>query len=238
MKGFNQSSSSNEYERLRKLQEGFNRNKLKKIAEKRFSEEEIRGMRNSSKKFENDLKRDGRAQPLRNSDTAFDRARKKISKINAVTDTISKVNWSEDGLYFVVFFISVVGDLGTAIIGLAEGVTGGLIALLFGLQLDLFVFGISFTIMMLYILNGHYKKRRAAMKAMVLLSFTFVELMPIVTALPGFIGSFVINYAMVLYERTVEDSLTRNKLKGKEIKIGFNQSKVNRRRIGARETIR
>ena len=139
----NQSSSQNEYDRLRKLQEGLNRKKVKEDAKKRYSDRELEGVRRNSDKFRRDLKRDGRAQPLRNSDTAFDKARKKISKINAVTNTISKVNWNEDGLYYVVFLVSVIGDIGTAIIGLAEGATGGIVALLFGVQMEMFVFGIS-----------------------------------------------------------------------------------------------
>ncbi len=199
----NYSNSQREIERLNKLQ----KNVIKEDVKKRYSDRELEGMRRNSDKFRRDLKRDGRAQPLRNSDTAFDKARKKISKINAVTNTISKVNWNEDGLYYVVFLVSVIGDIGTAIIGLAEGATGGIVALLFGLQLDMFVFGISVTIMLLYIMNGHYKRKRAILKIAVLMGFSFMELMPIVTALPGFIGSFVINYAIILYGRTTDKTL-------------------------------
>ena len=234
----NQSSSQNEYDRLRKLQEGLNRKEIKEDAKKQYSNREIEGMQRNSGKFEDNLKRDGRAQPLRNSDTKFDRVRKNVGKINAVTNVASKINWGEDGLYFVVFAISIVGDVGTAAFGAAEGATGGLVAVFLGAQMEMFVVGISVTIWMLYLMNGHYKKRRAAMKVMVLLGFTFSELMPIVSALPGFIGSFVINYAMVLYERSIEDALVRDKMIGKSFRFISGQNKTGRRNIGAREIIR
>ena len=219
-----QSKSRDEYERLIKLQAGIN----KKAVEQEYSKHEIEGMQRNSDKFEDNLKRDGRAQPLRNNDTKFDKARKKISKINAVTNVVSKINWGEDGLYFVIFAISIVGDVGTAAFGLAEGATGGLATVFLGAQMEMFVVGISVTIWLLYLMNGHYKKRRAAMKAMVLLGFTFSELMPIVSALPGFIGSFVINYAMVLYERSMEDALARKGMAGNAYKVVFDRKQGKR----------
>ncbi len=234
MKGFDQSNSLKEYRRFERLQKGIN----KKAIEQEYSKREIEGMQRNNDKFENNLKRDGRAQPLRNSDTEFGKVRKKISKINAITNVASKINWGEDGLYFVVFMISVVGDVGTAAFGVAEGATGGLVAVFLGAQMEMFVVGISVTIWLLYLMNGHYKKRRAAMKAMVLLGFTFSELMPIVSVLPGFVGSFIINYAMILYERTIEDALARDKIIGKTIRFIPSQNKAGRSNVGARETIR
>ncbi len=206
-----QSNSHVEYERLRKLQEGINKDAVRR----RYSDGEIKGMQGRNAKFEGDLKRNGRAQPLRAEDTKLDRGRKKISKINAVTNIASQVNWSEDGLYFIVFLVSVIGDVGTAAIGVAESSTGGLIAVVLGVQMEMFVLMISVTVMVLYILNGHYKKRRAVIKIAVLMGFTFTELMPIVTALPGFVGSFIINYAMVLYDRSMQEALARDSKLGK-----------------------
>jgi hypothetical protein len=227
-----QSNSQNEHKRLveaqRKMQ--LQESVIKQEATKKYSDREMEGMEGRSKRFANDMKRDGRAQPLRATDTMFDKARKKISKINAVTNVASKINWSNDGLYFVVFMVSVIGDVGTAAIGAAESATGGIIAVIFGLQAEMFVIGTSATIMMLYIMNGHYKRKRAVLKVAVLLGFTFTELMPVVTALPGFVGSFIINYIIVLYGRTVDEALARDSKIGKAYRFVAGQKGATRNR--------
>ena len=87
-------------------------------------------------------------------------------------------------------------------------------------------------------MNGHYKRKRAILKIAVLMGFSFMELMPIVTALPGFIGSFVINYAIVLYGRTVDEALVRDKMIGKSFRFIPGQNKAGRRSIGVKEIIR
>jgi hypothetical protein len=215
MKDF--SGSSEELQRLSKLQKGV----AQKMAEKKYSNQEMKSIKGEANKFRDNLKPDGRAQPLRSDDSKFSKARKKSSKINAVTNVASKIDWSNDGLYFVVFLVSVIGDIGTAMIGAVQSVPGGgwVLAVVFGVATQTFVIMISVIIMVLYLLNGHYKRRMAIMKIAVLMGFSFLELMPIATALPGFIGSFIINYAIVLYGRVVEDALSRSKISGVAIRL-------------------
>lgn len=217
------SNSEKELQRLEKLRGDV----AKEAAEKKYSEQKMKAMKLADDKFRGNLKSDGRVQPLRKSDTKFDRARKKISKINAVTNVVSKIDWNNDGLYFVVFLVSIVGDAGTTVIGAVEAIPGGgwILGVVFGVATRTFILGISAVIALLYLMNGHYKRRMAIMKIAVLMGFSFLEMMPIATALPGFIGSFIINYAIVLYGRVMDEVLSRSKISGVATKLIINRNR-------------
>ena len=212
-----QNNSREELRRLEELQQGI----AKEMAEKKYSEQEKKRMEEQKKsmkfasdRFRNNLNTEGRAQPLRANNSKFSNAKKKISKINVVTNILSKIDWSNDGLYFVVFMVSVIGDIGTMAIGAVQAIpgVGWALGAVFGMATESFVFMISAIIMLLYIMNGHYKRRKVIIKIAVLMGFSILELIPIATALPGFVGSFIINYAIVLYGRAMDEALARNSM--------------------------
>ena len=223
------SNSEREIQRLEKLQQGV----AKEAAEKKYSEREAKAAKGVDGKFGGDLKKDGRLQPLRLNDSKLNRTKKGISKVSVVSNVMSKIDWSNDGLYFVVFLVSVVGDVGTMVIGSVESIPAGgwILGAVFGLATRTFVLGVSAVIALLYLINGHYKRRMAIMKIAVLMGFSFLELMPIATALPGFIGSFVINYAIVLYGRAMDEALNRSKISGMATRFVIDRN----RRIAANE---
>ena len=226
----NYSNSEREIQRLEKLQQGV----VKEAAEKKYSEREAKAAKGVDGKFGGDLKKDGRLQPLRLNDSKLNRTRKGISKVSVVTNMMSKIDWSNDGLYFVVFLVSVVGDIGTMAIGSVEAIPGGgwILGVVAGVATRTFVLGVSAVIALLYMMNGHYKRRMAIMKIAVLMGFSFLELMPIVTALPGFIGSFIINYAIVLYGRSMDEILNKTKVGAlaNKIVVGKKMAAINEAR--------
>ncbi len=115
-----------------------------------------------------------------------------------------------DGWYFVIFGFSVIFDLMSIISGGVSGavswvpVVNGLAE---GANIGL-VFLANAVIVTLYLLIGHYKRTTAGrqfMKILAQFGFSFLELLPGVAILPGFIGAFLVNYWLVLYSRAVED---------------------------------
>ena len=124
-----------------------------------------------------------------------------------------------DGLYLVIGMISLIMDVTTFISGGVEGVvtaiTGwipfvgqvvaGTAIAVITRDITAVIIGAGAVNWLLYLLAGHYKHRRKFMKIAVLVGFEFTELMPIASALPGFVASFLINYFMVLTDRAMEE---------------------------------
>ncbi len=125
--------------------------------------------------------------------------------------TLAKyIRKGDNGIYFVIFMLSVIFDLISIVSG---GVSGAVSwvpvvnSLVEGANVGL-VFLANAVIVTLYVLAGHYKKTLAGrqfMKVVAQFGFSFLELLPGIAILPGFIGAFLVNYWLVLYSRAVED---------------------------------
>ncbi len=131
-----------------------------------------------------------------------------------------------DGLYLVIGMISLIMDVTTFISGGAEGVVGWIpfigqvAATAIAGYMTTIIIGAGAVNWLLYLLAGHYKHRRKFMKIAVLVGFEFTELMPIASALPGFVASFLINYFMVLTDRAMEEiknEETQKKIKATQL---------------------
>jgi len=150
----------------------------------------------------------------------FIKKNKKKKVIIGAHKVLQQIDFEQDGLYFVIFILSIMADIATFIIGTGEAIPiiGGLISGAVEVQ----IIGWTAVIGFLYILNGHYKKRKVMMKIAVTLGFDFIELIPVATILPGFIGSFIINYGIVLYGRAIEvDNKQKTIIENKKTKTIF-----------------
>lgn len=150
----------------------------------------------------NDLEINNRDRYRNNIRQKLKFTKKKKNLIVGPHKILQQIDLQQDGLYFVIFILSIGADIVTFIIGMAEAIpiVGGLIAGVAETQ----IIGWMAVIGLLYIMNGHYKKRKAIIKIAVTLGFDFMELIPMAAVLPGFIGSFLINYGIVLYGRAIE----------------------------------
>ncbi len=115
-----------------------------------------------------------------------------------------------DGVYFVIFIFSVIFDL----ISVVTGGLSGAVSWIPGVDIageagNLWLVAFANAVIVpLYLLVGHYKRTladRQFIKVVAQFGFSFLELLPGIAILPGFIGAFLINYWLVLYSRAVED---------------------------------
>ncbi len=136
--------------------------------------------------------------------------RKSLGQIWAM---MKKVKLENRGWYLMAFIASVVADIVTAIIGLAQGAVGAVPvvgwvadALAEGMVSTIILFFIVL-IFMIYLFAGHYKrakKGKILLRASTQVGVSFAELIPVINALPMFTAAFVVNYLLALYGRAVE----------------------------------
>ncbi len=129
-----------------------------------------------------------------------------------VVNLLKYVDLQKDGIYFVIFFLSILADL----ITLAEAIVSASLAVipfggwvldaLFSAPFELLVIAFSVVIAILYLLAGHYKTRKKALRIFSVLGFDLLEMVPLLSVLPGFTISFIINYLSVLAVRAKEDA--------------------------------
>ncbi len=187
--------------------------------------EEVNKERQQRKALEKKRHQDGIAQDIKkikeNAQAGklnkIKNARKAVENIDTYVKPLTRP-WSltkymgkeGDGWYFVIFVLSVIFDLMSLVTGGVSGavswvpVVNGLAE---GANIGL-VFLANAVIVTLYLLIGHYKRTTAGrqfMKILAQFGFSFLELLPGVAILPGFIGAFLVNYWLVLYSRAVED---------------------------------
>ncbi len=115
-----------------------------------------------------------------------------------------------DGVYFVIFIFSVIFDL----ISVVTGGLSGAVSWIPGIDIageagNLWLVAFANAVIVpLYLLVGHYKKMpggRGFGKVLAQFMFSFLEMIPGISILPGFIMMFLINYWLVLIGRAVED---------------------------------
>jgi len=195
-----------EAEWQRELRENMNeeRQRRKKEAEKNKnrSEQDVKRIRENAKT--------GKLNKIK---SAYKGAKNAGSYIKLLVKpwTLAKYMGGEgDGVYFVIFIFSVIFDLISVITGGLSGAVSwmpGVDVISEAGNLWLVAFA-NAVIIPLYVLAGHYKKTLAGrqfMKVVAQFGFSFLELLPGIAILPGFIGAFLVNYWLVLYSRAVED---------------------------------
>ena len=216
--------SQEELNRLKELQTGV----AQEMAEKRRLEVEARD-KNKKSNEENDTR--GRKYPLKKDDggSVDHKLKKGVRDIRAMANPfgiMQQMGKEGDGIYFMVFVLSVVADVLTLGVGAVQAIplVGWILGLVMGVPTEMWIIGTQAVIVLLYIINGHYKERKVAMKVAVTMGFGFLELIPIATALPGFVGSFLINYTLVLQGRVAKEMLKKNK--GSVIIINKNRRSI------------
>ncbi len=196
-----------EAEWQRELQEGVNkeRQKRKEIGKKRQQDRIAQDI----KKIKENAQA-GKLAKIRNAHKAVKSVDSYVKPLTRPWGLTKYMGKEGDGIYFVIFILSVIFDLISIIFGGVSGavswipVVNGLAE---GANMGL-VFLANAVIVPLYLLAGHYKRTMAGrqfMKIVAQFGFSFLELLPGVAILPGFIGAFLINYWLVLYSRAVED---------------------------------
>jgi hypothetical protein len=209
MEYYNQSSANEEYRRLQKLQNDV----MQEMREKRDAKKNKATERaQDSKGYDYNRKYPLVGTPKKTAQMIKGKIKEKGLK---------KVGFGEDGLYLIIFLVSILADLATLVIGWIP-IGGQLVVLTFSVVINL-----------LYLINGHYAKTKVMMKIMVTLGFSIAELIPVISELPGFIGAFLINYALVVYSRKVDMALRKTKI-GRTatgiVKVKQNLAKMNERR--------
>ena len=149
--------------------------------------------------------------------------RKSLGQIWAM---MRKVRLENRGWYLAAFIASVVADIATAIFGLALGagsavpMVGWVVDVLAEGAFNFVVLFFITLILMIYWFAGHYKrakKGKILLRASTQVGASFMELMPIINALPMFTASFVVNYLLALYgraEEVMEEESKKSKVVG------------------------
>jgi hypothetical protein len=173
-------------------------------------------------------------------------------KVVSPGEMLKQIDWGEDAIYFVIFLVSVLADIVTAIIGLSMGLIQTAVAIIpfVGVALDVALTWLTkdmvsgtvilfeVVIAVLYIYAKHFKEGKIFLKIATLIGFDFLEMIPLLSLLPGFMASFFINYGAVLYYRALkeayqqgEEVVTEDKEEEEEREKKIESNKFNRKSI-------